>query len=317
MCNFAVRVVTLMVSLFLIVPIAAAQDDDMDAQVEALMASEPSFEFAETIVNIENEGLMMVGTLALPASESPVPLVLLFHGFKGERDELPIVNTEEAMFSRTARIFAERGIASLRIEFRGSGESEGLWEDTTLTGQISDAIAALDFAQTIEGVDPERIAILGLSQGGAVGASVAGQDARVKSLVLWSAAANLASNFSNLLPLEVMQAGLALPDGEALPVTLPWGEETSMKRGFFEELFTVDPVAAITRYSGPMLVVVGSRDTTVYPMPQQGQIFLNYHDGEEALVVLDGDHIFDVLTTGPEVLDQAIFNSLAWIMATL
>jgi cephalosporin-C deacetylase-like acetyl esterase len=292
MWNFAVRVVPLLLSLFIILPIAVAQDDDMEAQVQVSMASEPSFEFAETIVNIENEGLIMIGTLALPVSESPVPL---FHGFKGERDELPIVNTEEAMFSRTARIFAERGIASLRIEFRGSGESEGLWEDTIFTGQISDAIAALDFAQTIDGVDPERIGILGLSQGGAVGASAAGQDAHVKSLVLWSAAANLASNFSNLLPLEVMQAGLALPDGEALPVTLPWGEETSMKRGFFEELFTVDPVAVITRYSGPMLVVVGSRDTTVYPMPQQGQIFLNYHEGEEALVVLDGDHIFEVV----------------------
>ena len=67
----------------------------------------------------------------------------------------------------------------------------------------------------------------------------------------------------------------------------------------------------------PTLVIVGSRDTTVYPQPQAGEIFLNYHDGDEALVVLDGDHIFDVLATGPEVLDEAIFNSLAWFNATL
>jgi uncharacterized protein len=253
----------------------------------------------------------------MPTTDEAVPLVLLFHGFKGERDELPIVNTEEAMYSRTARIFAERGVATLRIEFRGSGESEGLWEDTTFTSQISDALVALDFVQTLEGVDPERIGIIGLSQGGLVAASAAGQDARVKSLVLWSAAANPASNFTALLPMELIQQGLALPDGEALPVTLPWGEETSMKRGFFEELFTVDPVAAITAYNGPMLVVVGSRDTTVYPQPQQGQVFLNYHEGDEALVVLDGDHVFDVLATGPEVVDQAIFNSLAWFMETL
>jgi cephalosporin-C deacetylase-like acetyl esterase len=305
----------LAVLLLLVVPVAA--QEDMTAQVEALMASEASFEYAESIVNFENEGLNIIGTLAMPTTDEAVPLVILFHGFKGERDELPIVNTEEAMYSRTARIFAERGIATLRIEFRGSGESEGLWEDTTFTGQISDAIVALDFVQTIDGVDPERIGIIGLSQGGLVGASAAGQDARVKSLVLWSAAANPASNFSALLPMELIQQGLALPDGEALPVTLPWGEETSMKRAFFEELFTVDPVAAITAYSGPLLVVVGSRDTTVYPQPQQGQVFLNYHDGEEALVVLDGDHIFDVLATGPDVLDQAIFNSLAWFMETL
>lgn len=315
MFRATVRLMVLAVLLLLVVP--ATAQEDMAAQVEALMASEPTFEYAESIVNFENEGLNIIGTLAMPATDEAVPLVLLFHGFKGERDELPIVNTEEAMYSRTARIFAERGIATLRIEFRGSGESEGLWEDTTFTGQISDALVALDFAQTVEGVDPERIGIIGLSQGGLVAASAAGQDARVKSLVLWSAAANPASNFSALLPMELIQQGLALPDGEALPVTLPWGEETSMKRAFFEELFTVDPVAAITAYSGPMLVVVGSRDTTVYPQPQQGQVFLNYHEGEEALVVLDGDHVFDVLATGPEVVDQAIFNSLAWFMETL
>jgi hypothetical protein len=117
--------------------------------------------------------------------------------------------------------------------------------------------------------------------------------------------------------MEIIQEGLALADDEVLPVTLPWGEETGMKRGFFEELFTVDPVAAITQYTNPLLVIVGSRDTTVYPQPQAGQIFLNYHEGEEAMVVLDGDHIFDVLATGPEVLDLAIFNSLAWFMETL
>jgi fermentation-respiration switch protein FrsA (DUF1100 family) len=295
----------------------AAAHEDLAAKAAELAASAPSFEYAETIVHFENEGLQLIGTLAMPTTDAPVPLVLLFHGFKGERDELPVVNTEEAMYSRTARIFAERGIATLRIEFRGSGESEGLWEDTTFTSQISDAVAALDFVGTLEGVAVEHIGVIGLSQGGLVAASLASQDARVKSLVLWSAAASPASNFANILPMDTIKAGLALADGEALPITLPWGEETSMKRGFFEELFTVDPVAAITRYAGPMLVIVGSRDTTVYPQPQQGQAFLNYHDGHEELVVLDGDHIFDVLATGPEVLDQAIFNSLAWFSEDL
>lgn len=308
--------IALLLLFALAVPVLHAQED-LASMAETLMAAAPSFEYAETIVNFENQGLNIIGTLAMPKSDAAVPLVLLFHGFKGERDELPIVNTEEGMYSRTARLFAERGVATLRIEFRGSGESEGLWEDTTFTGQISDAIAALDFVQTLEGVDPERIGIIGLSQGGLVAASAAGQDARVKSLVLWSAAANPASNFANILPMDVIKAGLALPDGEALPITLPWGEETSMKRPFFEELFTVDPVAAISDYAGPMLVVVGSRDTTVFPQPQQGEVFMTYHDGQEALVVLDGDHIFDVLATGPEVLDQAIFNSLAWFMQTL
>ncbi len=315
MRRFSILVVFFMLIGIGLLPVAA--QDDMAGKVAELMASKPSFEYTETIVDFKNLDQKIIGTLAMPTTDTAVPLVLLFHGFKGERDELPIVNTEEGMYSRTARIFAERGIATLRIEFRGSGESEGKWEDTTFTGQIADAIAALDYAGTIKGVDSARIGIIGLSQGGLVAASAAGQDARIKSLTLWSAAANPASNFANILPLETIKAGLALEDGKALAITLPWGEETSMKRAFFEELYTVDPVASITHYPNPLLVVVGSRDTTVYPQPLQGQVFLNYHEGKEALVVVDGDHVFDVLATGPEVLDQAIFNSLAWFMETL
>lgn len=291
--------------------------DDMSQMVTDLMDSAASFEYTETVVDFANLDQKIVGTLAMPTSDEAVALVLLFHGFKGERDELPVINTEEGMYSRTARIFAERGFATLRIDFRGSGESEGSWEDTTFSGQISDAIAAIDYAQTLDGVDPDRIAMIGLSQGGLVAASAAGADERVKSLVLWSAASNPGSNFANIITMDTIKAGLELGDGEVLKITLPWGEETGMKREFFEELFTVDPVGAITGYANPLMAIVGSRDTTVYPQPEAGQIFLNYHEGEEALVVLDGDHIFDVLATGPEVLDQAIFNSLAWFMETL
>ena len=83
-------------------------------------------------------------------------------------------------------------------------------------------------------------------------------------------------------------------------------------------LFAVDPVAAVTDVEDPLLVVVGLRDDTVTPQPYYGQLYLNYHDGAEQLVALDGDHVFDVLTeAGPQVLDEAILWSLAWLKRTL
>ena len=66
-------------------------------------------------------------------------------------DELPIIEAdgsiEETMFSRTARVLAENGIASLRIDFRGSGEStDGFtFAETTFTSQVSDALAAVEY----------------------------------------------------------------------------------------------------------------------------------------------------------------------------
>ncbi len=47
--------------------------------------------------------------------------------------------------------------------------------------------------------------------------------------------------------------------------------------------------------------------------PPVGQVFLDYHQGAEDLVVLDGDHVFDVLAERSEVIDEALAYSLAWL----
>ncbi|MDE2950013.1 MAG: alpha/beta hydrolase [Chloroflexota bacterium] len=305
----------LIVALLLCLGLAAApltaQDSLADAAA-ALAGSMAEYGVSESDISFSNAGQTIVGTLAMPEGEGPFPVVLLLHGFTGMRHELPVLGTEDTMFSRAARWLGERGVASLRIDFRGSGESEGAWEDTTFSGQISDAIAALDYLEMLEGVDSGNISIIGLSQGGLVGAATAGRDARVSNLVLWSAVSNPVMSYGILLGYDNLLAGAAAGD-EALSIVLPWGAETSLKGPFFEDIFLVDPVAEIAGYGGPLLAVTGARDTTVTPQPQAGQVFLDYHEGAEALVVLDGDHIFDVLAEVTEVIDEALAYSLAWL----
>ena len=289
----------------------AAQDSLADAAA-ALADSMAEYSVSESDVSLENMGQNIVGTLAMPEGEGPFPVALLLHGFTGMRHELPVLGTEDSMFSRAARWLGERGVASLRIDFRGSGESDGAWEDTTFSGQISDAIAALDWLGMQGGVDGGNISVIGLSQGGLVAAAAAGQDARVSNLVLWSAVSNPVMSYGILLGFDTLLAGAAA--GDALTtIELPWGAETSLRGPFFEEIFLVDPVAGITGYDGPLLVVVGERDTTVTPQPHAGQVFLDYHDGVEELVEMDGDHIFDVLAERPEIFDEVLAYSLAWL----
>jgi pimeloyl-ACP methyl ester carboxylesterase len=63
-------------------------------------------------------------------------------------------------------------VASLRIDFRGNGESEGKFEVMTMEGLIADAEAALDYLAASPDVDRDKMAIVGWSMGGAVGAVV-------------------------------------------------------------------------------------------------------------------------------------------------
>jgi hypothetical protein len=268
----------------------------------------------ERVVTFENEGGTVVGTLAMPTHvRGRVPAVLVLHGFTGNRDELPIVGTDEFMYTRTARVLGEAGIASLRIDFRGSGESDGTFDETTFTGQISDALAAVDYLDRHRRVDD--IGVLGLSQGGLVGSATAAADHRVSSLVLWSPVASPVDTYKTVLGADTVLAGLTQ---ETTHIVLPWGAEIDLDRPFFEELYEVDPVAEIAGYDGPLQVVVGTRDTIVTPQPQYGQVYLNYHEGDEELVVVDGDHVFDVLAgNGPVVLDEALAESVDWLESTL
>ncbi len=306
-----VRIVALLLCLAFVAAPLAAQDSLADAAA-ALADSMAEYSVSESDISFTNGDQTIIGTLAMPEGEGSFPVALLLHGFTGMRHELPVIGTEDTMFSRAARWLGERGVASLRIDFRGSGDSDGAWEDTTFSGQIADASAALDYLEMLEGVDSENISILGLSQGGLVGAATAGRDDRVSNLVLWSAVSNPVMSYGILLGYDNLLTGAVAGD-EALTIALPWGAETALKGPFFEDIFLVDPVAEIANYAGPLLAITGARDTTVTPQPHAGQVFLDYHEGAEALVVLDGDHIFDVLAGATEVIDEALAYSLAWL----
>ncbi|MEX3011098.1 alpha/beta hydrolase [Hoeflea sp. TYP-13] len=269
---------------------------------------------AEKNVLFRVDGQTVVGTLETPdQAEKPAPVVLMLHGFTGSRDELPVKDTEEGVFSRTARQLAENGYASLRIDFRGSGQSGGKWEDTTFSGQIKDAIAAIDWLKTSPDVDGDNISVLGWSQGGLVATHAVAERPEVKSTILWAPATNPLATFTALFGSETVMNAIAGAPETPHTVKLPWGVDTTLKGAFYQELPTTSPAAALSRYPGPVMVIVGSKDTLVTPQPAAGQVLLNYHDGKESLVVFDTDHVWDAFS-GPDTLDNKMIpTTLKWL----
>ena len=130
---------------------------------------------------IYNQEQQLNGILHSPTGfDAPCPAIAFFHGFTGTKVE------PHRIFVKTARQLASIGFYVLRFDFRGSGDSAGDFSEMTISGEISDAIKSIDVLTAMQGVDPERIGILGLSMGGCVAACVSGQDARVKSTVMWA-----------------------------------------------------------------------------------------------------------------------------------
>ncbi|WP_158815766.1 S9 family peptidase [Methylocapsa sp. S129] len=267
---------------------------------------------SQKVISFQVDGQKVVGTLETPEGVSAPPVVLLLHGFKGSRNEMQIPSLKEGIYSRAADAWAAKGIASLRIDFRGGGDSDGSFEDTTISGQIKDALAAVDFLQTEKSVDPTKLALVGWSQGGAVAATVAGRTTHpIKAVALWNPLSAPAATIETFLGVDRVQAGLA-SGGKPITVKLPWGAEVALKTAYFEDIFTIDPVAELAKYPGPVFVAVGTKDTIVYPQPQSGQLLLTYHKGPGELWVRPMDHGFNVFDE-TKTVDELIAATGAFV----
>lgn len=271
------------------------------------VASVPALAAEETI-SFDVEGMKVVGTLNLPDGVNNPPAILLLHGFTGTRDELEIPAVGEGIFARAARMWAEKGIASLRIDYRFNGESDGDLADSTLHAHIADGLAALDWLARSGRVDDDRLALVGWSMGGAVGAAVAGRTEHdLDAVALWAPGVNMAASITMMFGPETVKKGLAGGD-TPVTATLPWGDKIELKPAFFQSLFEVDPVAEITEYDDPLFVAVGTRDDVVFPQPASGQILLDYRDDDDddaTLFVREMDHVFNAFD-GVEQVDELI-----------
>lgn len=110
------------------------------------------------------------------------PLVILLHGVFSNK-EFPLVTA-------LADQLQEEGIATLRFDFNGHGESDGEFVDMTVPLEVKDAEAAFAYAKKLDFVS--SISLAGHSQGGVVASLAAGElKDRVKSLALFAPAAVL------------------------------------------------------------------------------------------------------------------------------
>jgi len=276
-----------------------------------------SSEISKTAVHFFNEGQRINGILTEPELlQTPAPVIILLHGFLGHMDDLLVNDSEESLFEMTARIFAERGISSLRFDFRGSGISEGEWKDTTFNKQVSDAISSISFLQSLENADSNRIGVVGLSQGGLVAACLAARDSRVRSVALWSAVAIPIHTYSALLGVDSVERATNATPFEEIVASISWGGITVLRKEFFDELFSVNPVAEIVSYTGPLLVVSGLKDDLVFPQPEVSRLFITYHKGVNRLLEQDSGHIFDLFDRQDKVR-EIIEATLEWFIITL
>ncbi len=248
------------------------------------------------------------GTLALPVAQpgaSPsgsvqpggsTPVVLLLHGDLSSRDE------NGDLFGHLASALAARGIASLRIDFAGSGGSEQPDLALDYPGMVADATAAVRFLQDRAGLDPGRIAVLGLSRGGSIAATVAGTVPGIAAFVSWSGAVANGSD-------EDPDAHQIARDDGSYPVDLG-DREFRLSLAWYDSIEAARPLDDVAGYTGPVLAIVGTGDEVV-PPEESTALIATVASKDATLHTIDGaDHGF---SHDPGYSDEAIAVTTDWL----
>jgi uncharacterized protein len=132
-------------------------------------------------------GHSLGGTLTRPvAANGPLPVVISISGSGAQdRDEyISVVPGGYRLFRQLADSLGRRGIAMLRLDDRGFGESGGDFVSSTSRDFANDVRAALAWVRTRSELDARRIYLLGHSEGGMIAPMVAVDEPTVAGLVL-------------------------------------------------------------------------------------------------------------------------------------
>jgi pimeloyl-ACP methyl ester carboxylesterase len=122
-------------------------------------------------VTFSNGDITLAGTLSLPAGEAPYAAVVLMSG-SGPQDRNEEVVPGFRIFEQLADYLTPAGIAVLRYDDRGVGQSGGSFDTASMADFASDALAAVAYLRGRSDINPEQIGLLGHSEGGVYAAII-------------------------------------------------------------------------------------------------------------------------------------------------
>ena len=143
----------------------------------------PPFPYETRTVEFEAaDASRLAGTLTLPAGQPPHACVVLSSWFgQCDRDQ---TTAGHRPFAIWADALTRRGLATLRYDKRGVGESSGAFDQTTTADSAADLARAVAFLRNLPEIDPARIGLMGHSEGGHISADVAANDHAVAFCVM-------------------------------------------------------------------------------------------------------------------------------------
>lgn len=164
-------------------------------------------------VKFENktDHITLAGTLSLPKKEGNFPAVILITGSgKQNRDEEIL---RHKPFLVLSDYLTKNGIAVLRFDDRGAGESTGDYAKASTIDFARDVQAGVDYLKTRKEINKSKIGLIGHSEGGVIAPMIAGNSKDIDFIVLL-AGPGLRGDKLLLLQKEMIEKQFGVPEND-------------------------------------------------------------------------------------------------------
>lgn len=248
--------------------------------------------FVSEELQIENEGRTIPATLVIPEGKENYPLVVMNHGFAGSRNE-------NGGFTKIAESLAESGIASVRVDFAGCGDSKADFKDFNLKNNMSDVKACLEYVLSNKPVDKENIGVFGYSMGGALTVLLTeNEDNPYEAMALLAPAVNKDEAFFADIDNQLKEAK------EKGYYSLDWfGKELHVGADYYEGLKAAFDVFDKYDNTRDCIVIYGDSDTTI--LPEHSKAFADKME-VESVMIEGADHGYGMYSDQPDVTKKLI-----------
>jgi len=213
-------------------------------------------------------------------------IVVLGHGVTGNKDRPFLI--------ALAKGLAAAGIPVLRFSFAGNGDSEGRFEEATVSKEVEDLGAVLS------ALEDRTVCFVGHSMGGAVGVLRASQDARIRYLISLAGMVDT-RGFAHREFADVT------PDKGCM-----WEEPTCpLSQAYIDDMNQIDTVVAkASQITVPWLLVHGTEDDVV-PIQDSRDIFTRANEPKQLVEIPGADHVFS-----GDATSQMVEKVVSWVRAT-
>ena len=243
-----------------------------------------------TVLNRRNQELSAI--FHKPANQTN-KIIIFTHSFKSDKD------TDYSAVD-FARYICNEGYSFIRFDCWGSGESDGKFEDSSITTQIEDL---QDIIKYVKSQGYSEICLMGLSLG--TTDSIMAYDESIRCMILWSPIFNHSSSYERFKD-EILEKGFVI---EKNGIT---GQEFKIGKKMWQDFKDINPALKLPKIKCPVLAIIGTEDHRISEEKAQGVMKLILSDNKLE-IIQGGDHDFLI----EEAKKKAIQLSTDFIKAHL